>query len=75
MAFFATSTAAQAVVNFDNAPQGAHFAKGAGEPFCTVTGTTVTVQLSSSVDLPFEPPGWQGSAEIASDAAAVVPIR
>jgi hypothetical protein len=40
-----------------------------------VTGTTVTVQLSSSVDLPFEPPGWQGSAEIASDAAAVVPIR
>ena len=54
---------------------------GAGNRFdgldwsADVTGTTVTVQLSSSVDLPFEPPGWQGSAEIASDAAAVVPIR
>jgi hypothetical protein len=33
---------ALAVVNFDNAPQGAHFAKGAAEPVCTVTGTTVT---------------------------------
>jgi hypothetical protein len=40
-----------------------------------VTGTTVTVTLTSTVDLPFEPPGWQGSADIASDAAAVVPIR
>ncbi|MEU4393583.1 Tad domain-containing protein [Kribbella sp. NPDC023855] len=40
-----------------------------------VTGTTVTVTLSSSVDLPFEPPGWPGSTDIASDAAAVVPIR
>jgi Flp pilus assembly protein TadG len=40
-----------------------------------VTGTTVTVHLTSAVDLPFEPPGWQGSADIASDAAAVVPIR
>jgi hypothetical protein len=25
-----------------NAPQGAHFAKGSGEPVCTVSGTTVT---------------------------------
>jgi uncharacterized membrane protein len=41
----------------------------------SVDGTTVTVELSSSVDLPFEPPGWQGSAEVASSAAAVVPIR
>jgi hypothetical protein len=40
-----------------------------------VTGTTVTVHLTSSVDLPFEPPGWQGSADIGTDAAAVVPIR
>jgi Flp pilus assembly protein TadG len=40
-----------------------------------VTGTTVTVRLTSSVELPFEPPGWQGSADIGSDAAAVVPIR
>ena len=43
--FFALATgmtAAQAVVDFSNAPQGAHFAKGAGEPVCTVTGTTVT---------------------------------
>jgi putative Flp pilus-assembly TadE/G-like protein len=40
-----------------------------------VTGTTVTVTLTSTVDLPFEPPGWQGSTDIAADAAAVVPIR
>jgi hypothetical protein len=37
-----TSTAASATVDFDNAPQGAHFAKGSGEPVCTVDGTTVT---------------------------------
>ncbi|TDO51461.1 putative Flp pilus-assembly TadE/G-like protein [Kribbella sp. VKM Ac-2527] len=40
-----------------------------------VTGTTVTVQLTSTVDLPFEPPGWQGAADIASTASAQVPIR
>ena len=40
-----------------------------------VAGTIVTVRLTSSVDLPFEPPGWQGSADIGADAAAVVPIR
>ena len=40
-----------------------------------VAGTTVTVRLTSSVELPFEPPGWQGTADIASEAAAVVPIR
>jgi hypothetical protein len=31
-----------AVTNFDNAPQGAHYAKGFSEPVCTVSGTTVT---------------------------------
>lgn len=43
--FFALATgmtAAHAVVDFSNAPQGAHFAKGSGEPDCTVSGTTVT---------------------------------
>ncbi|MGW6276588.1 pilus assembly protein TadG-related protein [Kribbella sp. NPDC055071] len=40
-----------------------------------VDGTTVTVRLTSTVDLPFEPPGWPGSTGIASEAAAVVPIR
>lgn len=40
-----------------------------------VTGTTVTVTLAASVELPFEPPGWQGNADIGADAAAVVPIR
>jgi hypothetical protein len=40
-----------------------------------VAGTTVTVRLRSSVGLPFKPPGWQGSADIASEASAVVPIR
>lgn len=41
----------------------------------TVDGTTVTVRLTSTVDLPFEPPGWPGSADIAAEAAAVVPLR
>ncbi|GAB2572925.1 hypothetical protein GCM10027269_31000 [Kribbella endophytica] len=40
-----------------------------------VTGTTVTVELTSSVELPFTPPGWQENAEIASSASAVVPVR
>jgi len=35
-------TAAQAVTNFNNAPNGAHYAKGAGEPVCTLSGLTVT---------------------------------
>lgn len=54
---------------------------GAGNRFdgldwsADVEGTTVIVQLSSTVDLPFEPPGWQGAADIAAEAAAVVPVR
>lgn len=40
-----------------------------------VTGTTVTVHLTSSVDLPFQPPGFPGAADIATEASAVVPIR
>jgi hypothetical protein len=35
-------TAAQALTDFSNAPQGAHYAKGSAEPICTVNGTTVT---------------------------------
>jgi hypothetical protein len=35
-------TAAQATTNFDNAPNGAHYAKGSGEPVCTLSGLTVT---------------------------------
>jgi hypothetical protein len=43
MMVLALSTAtASAVVNFANAPSGAHFAKGSGEPVCTVSGSTVT---------------------------------
>ncbi|MFJ6156924.1 hypothetical protein ACIQF8_04420 [Pseudarthrobacter sp. NPDC092184] len=42
IAFATGMTAAQAVVDFSNAPSGAHFAKGFGEPVCTITGTTVT---------------------------------
>jgi hypothetical protein len=37
-----TAATALAVTNFDNAPQGAHYAKGSGEPVCTVTGVTVS---------------------------------
>lgn len=40
-----------------------------------VTGTTVTVELTSSVELPFTPPGWQENADIASSASAIVPVR
>lgn len=35
-------TAAHAVTNFNNAPQGAHYAKGAAEPVCTRSGLTVS---------------------------------
>ncbi|MGN7147478.1 hypothetical protein ACTHQ6_00605 [Arthrobacter sp. SAFR-179] len=40
--------AAQATTNFDNAPNGAHYAKGAGEPICTVNSTTQTVTCTST---------------------------
>jgi hypothetical protein len=33
---------AQAATNFDNAPNGAHYAKGSGEPVCTLSGLTVS---------------------------------
>src|SRR5215207_7531694 len=33
---------ALAATDFSNAPQGAHYAQGFGEPICTVSGTTVT---------------------------------
>ena len=42
LAFATGMTAANAAVNFNNAPQGAHFAKGAGEPVCTLNGLTVS---------------------------------
>ena len=37
-----TGTAAQGLTNFNNAPQGAHYANGSGEPVCTLSGLTVT---------------------------------
>ena len=40
-----------------------------------VEGTTVTVRLTSIADLPFQPPGFPGSADISSESAAIVPIR
>ena len=40
-----------------------------------VTGTTVTVRLTSTVNLPFEPPGWPGTSDIAAESSAIVPIR
>jgi hypothetical protein len=46
LAFFVTSTTAQAAVvvtvDLDNAPSGAHFANRSAQPACTVTGTTVS---------------------------------
>ena len=40
-----------------------------------VEGTTVTVRLTSTAGLPFRPPGFPGTADVASEAAAIVPIR
>lgn len=37
-----TVAPAQAATNLDNAPNGAHFAKGSGEPVCNLSGLTVT---------------------------------
>lgn len=42
-------TAAHAATDFANAPQGAHYANGAAEPVCTVTGTTVTCTATAIV--------------------------
>jgi hypothetical protein len=41
-ALFGFTTQAQAAVDFENAPQGAHFAQGSGEPVCTLNGLTVS---------------------------------
>lgn len=40
-----------------------------------VDGTTVRVRLRSTVELPFQPPGWEGETAVGAEAAAVVPIR
>lgn len=40
-----------------------------------VEGTTVTVRLTSITDLPFHPPGFPTSSDLAAEAAAIVPIR
>jgi hypothetical protein len=40
--FLGFAPAAQAATDFSNAPQGAHYAAGYGEPVCSVSGLTVT---------------------------------
>ncbi|HZX04234.1 pilus assembly protein TadG-related protein [Kribbella sp.] len=40
-----------------------------------VEGTTVTVRLTSTTQLPFRPPGFPTSAGVSSESAAIVPIR
>jgi hypothetical protein len=42
MALALAAVPALARTNFANAPQGAHYAKGYGEPVCSVSGVTVT---------------------------------
>jgi hypothetical protein len=37
-----TVAPAQASTNFDNAPNGAHYTKGSGEPVCNLSGLTVS---------------------------------
>src|SRR5215207_1563429 len=41
-AFAAVPALAVTTVNFENAPQGAHFAQGQAAPVCTLTGLTVS---------------------------------
>jgi len=41
-----TASAALALTDFSNAPQGAHYARGFGEPVCTSTDTGATVSVS-----------------------------
>src|SRR5215204_6729396 len=41
-AFAAVPALAVTTVNFENAPQGAHFAQGQAAPVCTLNGLTVT---------------------------------
>ncbi|WP_328996432.1 pilus assembly protein TadG-related protein [Kribbella sp. NBC_01245] len=41
----------------------------------TVDGQTVIVTLTSTVDLPFEPPGWDTTPEITSNAAAIIRLN
>ena len=40
-----------------------------------VDGQTVIVTLTSTVDLPFEPPGWDTTSEVTSNAAAIVHLN
>src|SRR5215204_5751248 len=42
VAMLGFASAAQAVTDFSNAPQGAHYANGSAEPVCTLSGLTVT---------------------------------
>jgi hypothetical protein len=40
-----------------------------------VEGTTVTVHLTSTANLPFHPPGFPTSTDLSAESAAIVPIR
>jgi hypothetical protein len=40
-----------------------------------VEGTTLTVRLAATAELPFRPPGFAGSVAVTARAAAVVPVR
>lgn len=40
-----------------------------------VNGTTVTVHLTSTVNLPFQPPGWPTTTQITAASTATVPVR
>jgi hypothetical protein len=42
VAMLGFASAAQAVTDFSNAPQGAHYANGSAEPVCSVNGLTVS---------------------------------
>jgi hypothetical protein len=42
------TTSAQAVVNFDNAPSGAHFRRGSAEPVCTTSTVPTTGAITVS---------------------------
>jgi hypothetical protein len=40
-----------------------------------VDGTTVRVRLTTTATLPFRPPGFPGTTELAAEAAAIVALR
>ena len=48
MVLVGLSAPAQALTNFDNAPNGAHYAQGSAEPVCTFNAATATLSCTGT---------------------------